>query len=125
MKIIRFSKETLSAYDFGELTDLLSDALYAIIPEIKDIYEIHIDYIADDWHIEFVPTDKEVPVLKVNAYTTYDSEDNEILHIKPVQLIKFSDTYSIDTYSDAMDFANKISTISDFILGLHDFSYKL
>lgn len=123
MKIIKSTTVELSDQEFSKLSDRISDALYDIEPEIKNLYDIHIDYILDNWYVEFVPMDVSVPVLKVSAYTAY-VDNQEFLYIKPENITKFLSQYNISDYSDAVDFANNFSIISDFILGLHDFSYQ-
>lgn len=123
MKIIKSTTVELSEQEFSKLSDRISDALYDIEPEIKNLYDVHIDYILDNWHVEFVPTDVSIPVLKVSAYTAY-TDNREFLYIKPESITKFLSQYNISDYSDAIDFANNLSILSDFILGLHDFSYQ-
>ena len=123
MKIIKSTTVELSDYEFDELTASIVDAVYALSPEIRNIYEIHIDYISDDWHVEFVPMNNKVPVLKVEAITSY-VDNKETLYIKPQILNKIPPAYAVSTYDDALYISNILESISEFVLQLYDFSFE-
>ena len=121
VKLLHSVNNELTDRDFDKLTHRVENAIYRLDPEIEDIYEIHIDMINDEWHIEFVPISKKTPVLKVNTYTSFNDDNKEVLHITPDGLIKFPDNLKFDDYEDALDAITPYNVISDFILGLYDF----
>ena len=121
MKLLHATVQTLSDREFDKVSEDIAEDIYNIVPEIKNIYTIHIDMINDEWHIEFVPISKNSPVIKVNTYTSYNNDNKEVLHITPIGLIKFPDNLRFNDYEDALDAITPYNIISDFILGLYDF----
>ena len=125
MKLLHATVQTLSDREFDKVSEDIAEDIYNIVPEIKNIYTIHIDMINDEWHIEFVPISKNSPVIKVNTYTSYNNDNKEVLHITPIGLIKFPDNLKFNDYEDALDAIAPYNVIVDFVLSLYDFEYIL
>lgn len=125
MKLMHTTTTKLNTREFNKLSDKIIDSLFALNPEIQDIYDIHINYIDDSWQIDFIPFNSNIPVIKVNTYTDYDSKNREILKISPEDLtdlpseVKFRDENK--SYDTCMDYVN----IFEFIMSLYDFEYVI
>lgn len=123
MKLMHTTTTELNTREFNKLSDKIIDSLFALNPEIQDIYDIHINYIDDSWQIDFIPFNSNIPVIKVSTYTDYDSKNREILKITPEDLtdlpseVKFRDENK--SYDICMDYVN----IFEFIMSLYDFEY--
>ena len=125
MKLVKTIPNNLSDREFEELTSKIIDAMYEIDSEVRDLYDIHINMISEEWQIDFVPTDADVPVIKVDAYTSYDDRNREVLQITPKMLDKFPEYLKVSNYDDCLEIVNKLSVVGDFVLALHDFEYIL
>lgn len=125
MKILHSAIRDLSDREFDTLSDKISNSLYDLDSEIREIYKIHIDFIDNVWYVEFVPKDNRTPVIKVNTYTTYDADNRELLRFTPADIIKFPEHIKLDNYDDALNISNKISTIFNFLIELYDFEFQL
>ena len=125
MKLVKTITNDLSDREFEKLTSRIIEAIYAIDPEARDLYDIHINMIAEEWNVEFVPTDADIPVIKVDSFTSYDDQNREVLQITPKMLDKFPEYLKVSNYDDCLDIVNKLSIIGDFVVALHDFEYIL
>lgn len=125
MKVITTTTTELSDHDFNVLTKKIANAIYDIEPEIADVYEIYINIVNDEWVVNFSPKSATVPVLKVDTYTVYDPHNREHLEIQPIKLEKFPNVLNISTYDKCMDVSEFLVTLSNFVIGLSDFSYIL
>lgn len=125
MKLLHATVNTLSDREFNKVSNYIADSIYKLDPEIRSIYEIHIDMIDGNWHIEFVPTSKVTPVLKVNTYVSYNDDNREVLHITPNGLVKFPDNVTFRDYESAIDAVTPYNVIADLIVELFDFEYVL
>ena len=124
MKLMHSTTTTLNTKEFNELSDRIADKIYDLNPDIREIYDIHINYIADAWQIDFVPVIKDVPVIKVETYVKQDNSGGEILTLVPGLLtdlpgrLKFSE-------NEVYDLCVNYVVIFEFILSLYDFEYRL
>lgn len=125
MKLLHTVKKDLTDKEFDILSRNIQNAIMDIDPDISDVYEVHIDMISGDWHIEFVPKSGRTPVIKVDAYTVYDDKDNEVLKVSPTDAIKFTENQHFDDYEDAVEFSSKLHIILDFLVELYEFEYTL
>lgn len=125
MKLLHTIPTDLPEKEFDILSHSIQDAIMDIDPDISDIYSVHIDIISGEWHIEFVPKSNRTPVIKVDAYTVYDDNNNEILKISPTDAIKFAEKQHFNDYNDAVQFVSELHIILDFLLELYEFEYKL
>ena len=124
MKLMHSTTTTLNTKEFNKVSDDIISALYDLSPEIKEVYDIHVNYINDSWQIDFVPVIDDVPVIKVESYVNQNDSGGEILRLTPGLLtdfpgrLKFSDN---DTYDLCVNYV----TIFEFVLSLYDFEYRL
>lgn len=125
MKLVKTITNDLSDREFEELTSKIIDAMYEIEPDVRDLYDIHINMISEEWQIDFVPVDEDIPVIKVDSYTSYDDQNREVLQITPKMLDKFPEYLKVSNYDNCLDIVNKLSIVGDFVLALHDFEYIL
>lgn len=125
MKLMHTTTTTLNTKEFNKVSDKISDALYALNPDIQDLYDIHINYIDDSWHIDFIPTQSKIPALKVMGYVDYSGDNSEMLKIHPQDLTDFPKAIKLGTDTRAYDLCAYYVTIFEFILSLYDFEYKL
>ena len=122
MKIMHTTTTTLNTREFNQLSDKIIDSLYALNPEIQDLYDIHINYIDSSWRIDFLPIE-DLPVIKVDTYTENDDNGSEVLKIVPQNLSDFPDRVKLD--DDSYDLCMNYVVVFEFILSLYDFEYKL
>ena len=125
MKLMHTSNRKLSDKEFDILCHDITDSLLSIDADIPDIYNVHIDMISGDWHVEFVPKSSNTPVIKVNTYTIYDEDDNEVLKLSPTDIVKIPEDHHFKDYDDATQFASKLQVILDFLQFLYEFEYTL
>lgn len=125
MKVIRFTTNTLNSKEYSKLSDDIIDSLYALNPDIQDIYDIHINYIEDNWQIDFLPAAENLPVIKVETYTDYSEDGEEILRIAPKSLTELPETLKLRDEDKSYDLCMNFVALFEFILSLYDFEYKL
>jgi hypothetical protein len=122
MKILHSTM--LNTKEFNELSDKVIDSIYDLNPDIRDVYEIHVNYIADSWQIDFVPVIDNVPVIKIDTYVERDNSGGEVLKIIPGMLTDIPGRLKIGD-NDAYDLCVNYVVIFEFILSLYDFEYRL
>jgi hypothetical protein len=125
MKLMHTTTTTLNTREFNKLSDRIIDSLYELNPDIQDLYDIHVNFIDDEWRVDFLPAADNLPVISVETYTDYMDDGTEILHIVPDELtdlpsvLRFKDEN--DSYGLCMNYVN----VFEFIIGLYDFEYEL
>lgn len=67
MKVMRTTTTTLNTREFNKLSDKIIGSLYELNPDIQDLYDVHINYIGDDWRIDFIPLVDNIPVINVDT----------------------------------------------------------
>jgi len=107
------------------LSDDIIDSLYALNPDIQDIYDIHINYIEDNWQIDFLPAAENLPVIKVETYTEYSEDGEEVLRIAPKSLTELPETLKLRDEDKSYDLCMNFVALFEFVLALYDFEYKL
>ena len=122
MKILHSTM--LNTKEFNELSDKVIDSIYDLNPDIRDVYEIHVNYIADSWQIDFVPVIDNVPVIKIDTYVEQDDTGGEVLKIIPGMLTDIPGRLKIGD-NGAYDLCVNYVAIFEFILSLYDFEYRL
>ena len=125
MKVIKFTTKTLNSKEYSRLSDNIIDALYELNPEIQDLYDIHINYIKEAWVIDFLPSAENIPVIKVEAYTDYSDNGDEILRIAPKSLEDLPEVLRFKGETTSYDLCMNFVTVFEYILSLYDFEYKL
>ena len=125
MKLMHTTTTKLNTREFNKLSDKIIDSLFALDPEIQDIYDIHINYIDDSWQIDFIPFNSNIPVIKVNTYTDYDSKNREILKISPEDLTDLPPEVKFRDENRSYDMCMNYVTIFEFIMSLYDFEYVI
>ncbi len=116
---------TLNTREFNQLSDKIADALYEINPDIQDLYDIHINYIDDEWVIDFLPVSNNLPVIKIDTYTDSDDNGREFLRIIPANLIDIPDKLGFKDEDRSYDLCMNYVAVFEFILALYDFEYRL
>lgn len=124
MRLLHATTTTLNTKEFNKLSDRIIDSLYDIDSGIRDLYDIHINFIEDEWRIDFIPLDDNIPVIKVDTYTEYDDND-EVLRIIPVNLTGIPGKLKFKDEDGSYDLCVNYVAIFEFILGLYDFEYRL
>ena len=124
MRLLHATTTTLNTKEFNKLSDRIIDSLYDIDSGIRDLYDIHINFIEDEWRIDFIPLDDNIPVIKVDTYTEYDDND-EVLRIIPVNLTDIPGKLKFKDEDGSYDLCVNYVAIFEFILGLYDFEYRL
>ena len=123
MKLMHTTTTRLNTREFNQLSDKIIDSLFAFNPDIRNLYDIHINYIDDSWRIDFLPV-SNLPVIKVDTYTENDSDGSEVLKIVPQNLSDFPSTLKFRE-DNSYDLCTDYIAIFEFILSLYDFEYKL
>lgn len=116
---------TLNTKEFNKVSDDIISALYDLSPEIKEVYDIHVNYINDSWQIDFVPIIDDVPVIKIETYVRQDDDGGEFLTLVPSLLADFPGRLRFDDNRDAYDLCMHYVSIFDYIITLYDFEYAL
>lgn len=126
MKILQTTIHNLNDKEFNQLSDKIIDKLYSFSYDIKELYDIHINYIDDSWRIDFIPIMKQLPVIKVDTEVKQYQNGKEILKITPVGLSEFPGRIRFQgQYADIEDLCTAYSTIFDYVLDLHRFEFVL
>ena len=125
MKVLHTTTTTLNIKEFNKLSDKISDSLFALNPDIQDLYDIHINYIEGEWHIDFLPLEDKIPVIKVDTYTEYDDNGDELLKIVPTNLTDIPSRLKLKDADGSYDLCMNYVAIFEFILSIYDFEYKL
>ena len=126
MKLMHTTTTTLNTKEFNKVSDNIIRALYSLSPEIRELYDIHINYIEDDWQIDFLPTINDIPAIKAVGYTEYTNNGVETLRINPQVLSDFPTELSLkDNRNTSYDLCMNYVAVFEFILSLYDFEYKL
>lgn len=126
MKLMHTTTTTLNTKEFNKVSDNIIRALYSLSPEIRELYDIHINYIEDDWQIDFLPTINDIPAIKAVGYTEYTDNGVETLRINPQVLSDFPTELSLkDNRNTSYDLCMNYVAVFEFILSLYDFEYKL
>ena len=124
MKILHSTTTRLNNKEFKDVSGKILKEFYRITPEIKPLYDIHINYIDDAWRIDFLPMKNKLPVIAVDTYTEQDDRGGEVLKVTPVGLtdipnkIKFSRENTTEVCKNYM-------VVMQFILSLPEFEYIL
>lgn len=124
MRLLHATTTTLNTKEFNKLSDRIIDSLYDIDSGIRDVYDIHINFIDGEWRIDFIPLDDNIPVIKVDTYTEYD-DNNEVFRIIPVNLTDIPGKLKFKDEDGSYDLCVNYIAIFEFILGLYDFEYRL
>lgn len=122
MKILHTTM--LNTKEFNKLSDKIIDSLYELNPDIRDLYDIHINYIDDSWAVDFVPLVEDIPVIKIETYVDNSSGD-EILKIIPSLLSDLPGRLKFAKENNSYELCMNYIIIFEFILALYDFEYKL
>ena len=125
MKLMHTSTTSLSTREFNKLSEKIIDSLYDLNSDIRDIYDIHINYIDDGWRIDFIPINAKFPVVKVDTYTEYNDDNDEILKITPKSLTELPEQLKLKDGDKSYDMCMNYVNIFEFILALYDFEYEL
>lgn len=125
MKLLHSTTTMLSTKEFNKLTDKIADALYELSPDIQDIYDIHINYIADAWEIDFIPLVDNIPTIKVNSFADQDDYGRETLKVVPANLSDIPGILKFKDNDKSYDLCMNYVAIFEFIIALYDFEYRL
>jgi hypothetical protein len=125
MKLMHTTTTTLNTKEFNKVSDKIIDALFGLDPNIQNLYDIHINFVEDNWRVDFLPVLDNIPVIKVDTYTDYDNNGNEILHIIPSNLTDFPNTLKFKGDDNSYDLCMNYVSIFEFVLGMYDFEYNL
>lgn len=115
----------LNTREFNELSDNIIDKFYDINPDIRELYDIHINYIEDSWVIDFLPIVDNIPAIKTDAYTETDDNGREILKVTPANLTDFPETLKLKDSGESYDLCMNYVVVFEFVLSLFDFEYRL
>lgn len=125
MKLMHTTTTTLNTREFNKLSDNIIAALYKLNSEIRDLYDIHINYIKESWRIDFLPIVDNLPVIQVDTYTENDNSGSEILKIIPSDLTDIPEKLKFKQSSGSYDLCVNYVSVFEFILSLYDFEFKL
>lgn len=115
----------LNTKEFNKLSDKIIDSLYELDSNMRDLYDIHVNYIDDSWAIDFIPLIDDIPVINIDTYTEYDDKGGEILKITPALLTDIPGKLKFNDEDGSYDLCVNYVAIFEFILGLYDFEYRL
>jgi len=108
------------------LSEEIIDKLYSFSFDIKDLYDIHINYVEDSWRIDFLPIMKQLPVIKVDTEVKQYLDGKEGLKINPTGLSDFPGNIKFKGQrSDTEDICTAYSTVFEYVLDLYHFEFML
>lgn len=125
MKLLHSTTTMLNTKEFNKLIDKIADALYELSSDIQDIYDIHINYIADAWEIDFIPLVDNIPTIKVNSFVDQDDHGREVLRVIPINLSDLPGILKFKDSDKSYDLCVTYVVIFEFIIALYDFEYRL
>lgn len=125
MKVIRFTTNTLNSKEYSKLSDDIIDSLYALNPDIQELYDIHINFIDAAWVVDFLPAAENIPVIKVDTYTDYSDDGEEVLRLIPKTIEDLPGSLRLKDEDKSYDLCMNYVALFEFILSLYDFEYKL
>ena len=123
MKLLHTTTTTLNTRNFNKVSEDIIATLYAVSPEMQDIYDIHINYIDDSWRIDFIPFNDNLPVLKVDTYVDFEDNGSQTLRVDPTGLEKFPTSFNLKDKNKSYDLCVNYMAIFDFIVSLYDYEY--
>lgn len=115
----------LNTREFNELSDNIIDKFYDINPDIRELYDIHINYIEDSWVIDFLPIVDNIPAIKIDTYTEQDDNGREVLKVIPASLTDIPEMLKFKDSSKSYDLCMNYVVVFEFVLSLFDFEYRL
>ena len=124
MKLMHTTTTTLNTKEFNKVSERIIDALYALNPDIQELYDIHVNYINEAWQIDFLPTDNLLPVIKVETYTDNLKSGVEVLRILPSNLAEMPETIKLKDDDKSYELCMNYAAVFDFTLSLYDFEYR-
>ena len=125
MKLLHSTTKMLSTKEFNKLSDKVIESFYELNPDIQDLYDIHINYIGDEWVIDFLPTNDNIPVIKVDTYVENNDKGGEFLKVIPSNLDDIPANLKFKNEDGSYDLCMNYVAIFEFVLALYDFEYKL
>lgn len=125
MKLMHTTTTNLNTREFNNLSDKIIDSLYDLNPDIQSMYDIHINFIDDSWRIDFIPQGDNIPVIKVDTYTEYNANNQEVLKINPKNLTDLPETLKFKNDNNLYDTCSDFISIFEFLISLCDYEYKL
>lgn len=114
----------LNTKEFNQLSEKIINSIYRLNPNVRDLYDIHVNYIDDSWQIDFLPLNNKLPVIKIDTFVEQGDRGEEVLKIIPSSLtelpkkLRFSEASSYDLCMNYVE-------LFEFILALYDFEYQL
>lgn len=124
MKLMHTTTTTLNTKEFNKVSERIIDALYALNPDIQELYDIHVNYINEAWQIDFLPTDNLLPVIKAETYTDNLKSGAEVLRILPSNLAEMPETIKLKDDDKSYELCMNYAAVFDFTLSLYDFEYR-
>ena len=125
MKLLHSTTTTLNTKEFNKLSDKITDAIFDLNQDVRELYDIHINYIAEEWHIDFLPLIDDIPVINIETYVDQDDNGGETLKVVPALLTDLPGRLRFDDETRSYDLCMNYVVIFEFILSLYDFEYKL
>ena len=124
MKLMHTTTTTLNTKEFNKVSERIIDALYALNTDLRDLYDIHVNYINDSWQIDFIPVDNLLPVLKVDTYTDNVPSGAEVLKITPANITDMPKSIKLKDDDKSYALCMNYAAVFDFVLSLYDFEYR-
>lgn len=115
----------LTTKEFNQLSEKIIDSFYKLNPDMQDLYDIHINFVDDEWVIDFLPLQNNLPVIKIDTYVEKDRNGGEVLKVLPTSLADMPDKLGFKDEDRSYDLCMNYVAIFEFVLALYDFEYKL
>lgn len=115
----------LTTKEFNQLSEKIIDSFYKLNPDMQDLYDIHINFVDDEWVIDFLPLQNNLPVIKIDTYVEKDRNGGEVLKVLPTSLVDMPDKLGFKDEDRSYDLCMNYVAIFEFVLELYDFEYKL
>lgn len=125
MKLMHSTTTTLNTKQFNKLSDRIIEALFELNPDAKELYDIHVNYISDNWKIDFLPIVDDIPVINVDTFTDQRDDGSETLKLVPTLISELPGRIRLEDENGSYDLCMNYVTAFEFILALYDFSYEL